>query len=144
MGASLLITLREGLEISLVLSILLSYMIKTGRRDETRSVWIGAGVAGVLCLIFGLVVHLTVNGLHGKSEMAVEGSIAVIACAVLTYMIFWMRSNARGISGNLQARIDSSTTLFALTAIAFVAVAREGFETALFLISAENLSLIHI
>ena len=138
MGASLLITLREGLEISLVLSILLSYMIKTGRRDETRSVWIGAGVAGVLCLIFGLVVHLTVNGLHGKSEMAVEGSIAVIACAVLTYMIFWMRSNARGISGNLQARIDSSTTLFALTAIAFVAVAREGFETALFLISAEN------
>ena len=137
MGASLLITLREGLEISLVLSILLSYMIKTGRREETRAVWLGAGLAGVLCLVFGLIVHLTVNGLHGKSEMAVEGSIALIASVVLTYMIFWMRSNARNISGELHAQIDNSTTVFALAAIAFVAVAREGFETALFLISAE-------
>lgn len=140
MGASLLITLREGLEISLILAILIAYMVKTGRAHETRAVWFGSGVAAVLCLAFGIVVHLTVNGLHGKSEQAVEGTIAVIACAVLTYMIFWMRNNARSIGGELRAQIDTSNTVFALATIAFVAVVREGFETALFLLSAESSS----
>jgi high-affinity iron transporter len=138
MGASLLITLREGLEISLVLSILIAYMVKTGRQSEVRSVWLGAGAATLLCLIFGIVVHFTVDGLHGKSEQAVEGTIAVVACAVLTYMIFWMRKNSRTLGGELRAQVDQSTTVKALAAIAFVAVAREGFETALFLLSAET------
>ena len=140
MGASLLITLREGLEISLVLSILLAYMVKTGRAAETRSVWLGAGIAAALCLVFGIIVHLTVEGLHGKSEQAVEGVIALVACAVLTYMIFWMHQNARALGGELRSQVDQSTTVRALTTIAFVAVAREGFETALFLLSAESSS----
>ena len=93
MGASLLITLREGLEISPVLSILLAYMVKTGRTAETRSVWLGAGIAAALCLVFGIIVHPTVEGFHGKSEQAVEGVIALVACAVLAYMIFWMHKN---------------------------------------------------
>ena len=138
MGTSLLITLREGLEISLVLSILLAYLIKTGRASETRSVWTGAGIAAALCIAVGVIVHITVDGLHGKSEQAVEGFIALFACLVLSYMIFWMRKNARTIGGELRARVDQSQTAFALTAIAFVAVVREGLETVLFLLSAEN------
>jgi len=115
-------------------------MVKTGRAAETRSVWLGASIAAALCVAFGIIVHLTVDGLHGKSEQAVEGVIALVACIVLTYMIFWMHKNARTLGGELRSQVDQSTTARALTAIAFVAVAREGFETALFLLGAESSS----
>ncbi|MFM7686105.1 MAG: FTR1 family protein [Actinomycetota bacterium] len=138
MGASFLITLREGLEISLVLAILIGYLVKTGRADRVRSVWTGAGVATALCIVGGIAVHLATNGLHGKSEQAVEGFIAVAAASVLTWMILWMHRNARHMGGQLRARVDEAATSTAVAAIAFVAVVREGLETALFLISAEN------
>ena len=138
MGASFLITLREGLEVSLVLAILIGYLVKTGRADRVRSVWTGAGVAAVLCIVGGIAVHLATNGLHGKSEQAVEGFIAVAAASVLTWMILWMHRNARHMGGQLRAKVDEATTSTAVAVIAFVAVVREGLETALFLISAEN------
>lgn len=138
MGASFLITLREGLEVSLVLAILIGYLVKTGRADRVRSVWTGAGVAAALCIVVGLAVHLTTDGLHGKGEQAVEGFIAVAAAAVLTWMILWMHRNARHMGGQLRAKVDAATTATAVAVIAFVAVVREGLETALFLISAEN------
>lgn len=138
MGASFLITLREGLEVSLVLAILIGYLVKTGRTNLVRSVWAGAGVAAALCLVAGVAVHLATNGLHGKGEQAVEGFIALAAAAVLTWMILWMHRNARNMGGQLRAKVDEATTATAVVAIAFVAVVREGLETALFLISAEN------
>lgn len=140
MGASFLITLREGLEIAIVLAILLSYLVKSGRASEANAVWRGAGVAGALCLVVGVVIHLATGGLHGSAEKAVEMVIAAAAASVLTWMIFWMRQHARSLGAELRQQVDEATTATALAAIAFVAVLREGLETALFLLSAENAS----
>ena len=138
MGASFLITLREGLEVSLVLAILISYLVKTGRADETGAVWKGTGLAALLCVVMGIIIYAAVGGLHGTAEQLVEGCIAVAAAVVLTWMIFWMRTNARTLGSELRQRVDAATTVSALAAIAFVATVREGLETVLFLLSAET------
>ena len=138
MGASFLITLREGLEIAIVLAILIAYLVKTDRRSDLPAVWMGTGVAVVACLIAGIAVHAATDGLTGKAEQAVEGSLALSAAIVLTYMILWMRKNARTMGGHLRAKVDDASTLTALGVVAFVGVAREGFETVLFLLSAEQ------
>ena len=140
MGASFLITLREGLEIAIVLAILLSYLVKSNRANEAVAVWRGAGAAAVLCLAIGLIIHLATGGLHGSAEKAVEMVIAAAAASVLTWMIFWMRTHSRSMGAELRQQVDEATTSTALAAIAFVAVVREGLETALFLLSAENAS----
>jgi len=138
MGAAFLITLREGLEIAIVLAILLGYLVKTGRAGGTRAVWLGSAVAAALCLVAGVLVHAATDGLEGKAEQAVEGTLALFAAIVLTLMILWMRKNSRTMGGHLRAKVDMAVTPTALAAVAFVAVAREGFETVLFLLGAET------
>ena len=138
MSAAFLITLREGLEISIVLAILVGYLVKTGRSDRTGSVWVGAGIAVAVCLITGLLFHAIVGEFEGKAEQAIEGSLALAAALVLTWMILWMRKNARNMSGDLRSKVDGAASARAIMFIAFVAVAREGFETVLFLLGAET------
>lgn len=138
MGASFLITLREGLEIAIVLAILLSYLVKSGRREEIAEVWRGASLAVGLCVVGGIAFHLFVGEFEGKPEQFIEGTIAVLAASVLTWMIFWMRKNSRSLGADLRSKVDAATTTKALIAISFVAVLREGLETVLFLLSAET------
>lgn len=140
MGSSFLITLREGLEISLVLAILISYLVKSNRGSEQSAVWLGSGIAALLCVALGLAFHLIAGGLNGHVEQAVEGVLATLAASVLTWMVFWMRKNARTLGGELRAKVDAATTTRALVIIAFIAVLREGLETVLFLLSAETTS----
>ncbi|MEY3595864.1 MAG: hypothetical protein RL576_1278 [Actinomycetota bacterium] len=140
MGSSFLITLREGLEISLVLAILISYLVKSNRGSEQGAVWLGSGIAALLCVALGLAFHLIAGGLNGHVEQAVEGVLATLAASVLTWMVFWMRKNARTLGGELRAKVDAATTTRALVVIAFIAVLREGLETVLFLLSAETAS----
>ena len=140
MGASLLITLREGLEISLVLAIIVGYLAKSGRFGYFRQIWIGSGLAVGVCIVAGVAFRAAVGDFEGKSEQFIEGTLAFSAVAVLTWMIFWMRSHARGIKGDLQDKLQLALDRSprALAVVAFVAVAREGFETVLFLLGAEN------
>ncbi len=138
MSAAFLITLREGLEISIVLAILLGYLVKTGRADRTGAVWAGAGIAAAVCVVAGILFNTLVGEFDGKSEQAIEGFLALAAAIVLTWMILWMRKNARSLSGDLRSKVDGATSAGAVTMIAFVAVAREGFETVLFLLGAET------
>jgi high-affinity iron transporter len=140
MGSSFLITLREGLEISLVLAILISYLVKSNRGSEQSAVWLGSGIAALLCVALGLAFHFIAGGLNGHVEQAVEGVLATLAASVLTWMVFWMRKNARTLGGELRAKVDAATTTRALVVIAFIAVLREGLETVLFLLSAETAS----
>ncbi|MEK7411266.1 MAG: FTR1 family protein [Actinomycetota bacterium] len=137
MGSSLIITLREGLEASLIIAILLTYLRKTDRQSDSRAVWLGTGLATLVCLLAGALINVLIDGLHGKVEQAVEGFIAVAAVGVLTYMIFWMRTNSRSLGAELRGKVDRSTSA-ALFTIAFVAVLREGLETVLFLLGAET------
>ena len=137
MGSSFLITLREGLEASLILAILLTYLKKTDRWADARFVWAGTAAAIGICLVAGVAIFIALDGLNGKVEYAVEGVIALLATAVLTHMIFWMRSHARTLGKELRDKVDASVGS-ALAIIAFVAVLREGLETVLFLLSAET------
>jgi high-affinity iron transporter len=142
MGSSFLITLREGLEIALVLAIIVAYLHKTGRGDRLGSVWAGSAAAAVVSVITGFIFYQVVGEFEGKWEQFIEGTLAFAAVGVLTWMIFWMRGNARGIKSELHGKIDAAIdgSGAALGAIAFVAVAREGFETVLFLLGAETSS----
>ncbi len=140
MGASFLITLREGLEIALVLAILISYLVKSNRRADIADVWRGSAIAVGLCVVGGIAFNAFVGEFEGKPEKFIEGTIAIVAASVLTWMIFWMRKHAKDMGTELRAQIDAATTRQALMTIAFVAVLREGLETVLFLISAETSS----
>jgi high-affinity iron transporter len=142
MLSSLLITLREGLEIALVIVIILAYLQRTDRADRRTQVWIGAALAALVCIVAGYAFHQLVGEFEGRWEQAIEGTLAFLAVGVLTWMIFWMRANARGIASELHGRIDDALDRsdFALITIAFIAVGREGFEAVLFLLGAETSS----
>jgi high-affinity iron transporter len=138
-GAALLITLREGIEAALVISIILAYLNAIGRRDRHGTVWAGAGAAIAVSFAAGAVIFATAGALPDEAEEAFEGVASLLAVVVLTWMIFWMRRQARFIKGELQERVDmalASGSSMALPALAFVVVLREGLETALFLFSA--------
>lgn len=139
MGAAFLITLREGIEAALVLSIILAYLNTIGRRDRHGLVWAGAGIAIAVSLVAGIILRVTVGAISETSERTaeiIEGIGSLLAVAVLTWMIFWMRRQARHIKGELQEKVDlaiASGSGLALAALAFFVVVREGLETVLFL-----------
>ena len=142
MGASLLITLREGLEISLVVAIIAAYLVKTDRAAYLNAMWVGVAAAVAVSIATGIVFNAVIGEFEGKWEQAIEGILAFLAVGVLTWMIFWMRRNAKNISGELHSKIDIAlaNSPMSLSIIAFIAVAREGFETVLFLLGAETSS----
>lgn len=139
MAASMLITLREGLEAALIIGIILAYLSKTGRGARSAPVWIGTIAAVLLSGLVGGTIFLTSSEFSGRAEKIFEGTAMFAAAAVLTYMIFWMRRQAINIRAHLVAQVDSALdagSTYALGLLAFVAVGREGIETALFLFAA--------
>jgi len=133
---SLLVTLREGIEIALVVTILLGYLRKIDQKRHFRQIWIGVGAATALSLAFGGALEITSRELNGRVLEAFEGFTMLFAVAVLTWMVFWMKRQSAGISLDLRHQIDSALSggsVVALSLLAFSAVAREGFETTLFL-----------
>lgn len=135
MGAALLTT-REGLEASLIVGIVLAYLAKTDNRDRFRTIWAGTAAALLVSIITGAGLFFTVGELEGRSELLFEGAAMLSAVAVLTWMIFWMRKQAKNIKGELEARVASAIaagSAVGLASVVFFAVLREGWETALFL-----------
>jgi high-affinity iron transporter len=133
-----LIGLREGLEASLVVSILVAFLVKTDRRAELPRVWIGVGVAVAVSVGVTLVLTLTQQALTFEAQEALGGSLSIIAVGFVTWMIFWMRRNARTLSSDLRGRLDEAIRLgpVAVVAMAALAVGREGLETAVFFFAA--------
>src|SRR6266568_7396044 len=135
MGAGLVI-LREGFEASLVVGIVLAFLDRTGRRDAFRPVWIGALAAAVLSAGVAALLFAIGAELQGRSEAIFEGAAMLLAAALLTWMIFWMRRQARTVRRELESQVEhalAAGSAFALALVAFVGVLREGVETALFL-----------
>ena len=136
-GEALLITLREGFEAALIVAILFAAVRRSERPELARWIWIGTGAALALSFVVGWVLHVTIDDLVGVARLRTFGVICLAAAALLTWMIFWMRAHSRSLKGELEGQVHTAIgqSVFALGLVAFVAVAREGLETALFLIS---------
>ncbi|MGX1672982.1 iron uptake transporter permease EfeU [Streptomyces sp. NPDC055400] len=134
MFGNYLIGLREGLEASLVVCILIAYLVKTERRDALRPIWIGIAIAVAVALGFGFALTFGSQELTFEAQEALGGSLSVIAVGLVTWMVFWMRRTARHLKSELHGKLDAALQMgtAALVATAFLAVGREGLETALF------------
>jgi high-affinity iron transporter len=140
--ASGLVTgLREGVEAALVVSIILTYLVRTGHRDRTARVWLGVGLAVAASAAIGLGLFATVGDFREPYEQLFSAATMLVAASVVTWMLFWMRRQAASVSRELRAAVDRAIAGgggWALAALAFVAVIREGVETSLFLVGQAN------
>jgi high-affinity iron transporter len=140
-SSGLLTGLREGVEAALIVAIVLAYLVKTGNGRHAGKIWLGAGAAAAVSAAAGIALFLTVGGFNEPYEQIFEGATMFLAAGVVTWMLFWMRRQARSVKGELQAAVDRVLTeggIWGLAVLAFVAVIREGIETSLFLVGQVN------
>ncbi len=136
-----LIMFREGLEAALIVSLIASYLKRTERHRFMPAVWSGVVIACLLCLGLGWLINETTGEFPQKEQELFEGIVALIAVVVLTWMVFWMRKAAQSIKTELHDAIEnalnqSNGQSWALVAMVFFAVAREGLESVFFLLAA--------
>ena len=133
--ATFLIGLREGLEAALVVGILVAYLTRLGRRDALPKLWIGVGLAIALALSIGAVFTFGAYMLTFQAQELLGGGLSLLAVAMVTWMIFWMQKAGRTLKSGLEGGVDRALRggVWALVAVGFVSVAREGVETTLFL-----------
>ncbi len=140
MLVAFLIMLREGIEASLIVGIIASYLAQTGRRQYLGAVWVGVLVAAAICLLVGLGLHAASAEFPQKQQEMFETVVALVAVGILTSMVFWMKAAARSIKAELHDQIDASirtgrNAAAALVLMAFFAVGREGLESVFFLLA---------
>lgn len=134
-----LIMLREGIEAALIVGIVASYLIRSGRSEWLPALWIGVMLACGVSLAVGAGLDILTGELPQRAQELFEACIGLIAVVLLTSMVFWMRKAARSIKGELHAGIDSALAGehqgLALVGLAFLAVVREGLESVFFLLA---------
>ena len=133
--ANFLIALREGVEAALIVGVVAAYLVKVGRRNLLPKVWFGVIIAAALPLSLGAIMTWGPYTLSFQAQEILGGTLSLVAVAMVTWMILWMSSNSRQFARKL--REDTATQLasgseWGVVWIAFIAVAREGIETALF------------
>src|SRR3982751_3112427 len=140
MLATYLIGLREGLEATLVVSILIAFLVKSGRTDRLTQVWAGVALAVALSVFFGWLLSYTETSVlkDYRQQELFEAITSIAAVVFVTWMIFWMRRAARGIAGELRNKLQDALAVgsWAVGFMAFLAVVREGLETSLIFYSA--------
>ena len=136
MLAAFLITARESLEASLLVGMLLAYLTQTGYQAQHRQVWLGTLGAVVLSAFLTVAIVFTIGHLDGFAQEFFEGTLMLLAAGILTYVLLWMRQRGRDVNRTLRSDITAATTggaAGAITLLSFLAVFREGLETALYL-----------
>lgn len=136
-----LIGLREGLETGIVVMILVAFLVKTGRRDALTWVWLGVGAAIAMVAAVFLGIHYGTSTVTGVTAELIAGIASLVAVVIVTGMVLWMRTASRTISGELRAGMAAAVAggPWAIVTLAFLAVGREGVETALLMVGyAEN------
>ena len=142
---ALLIMLREGIEAALIVGIVASFLKQSGHSELMPKVWLGVFLASVMCLGIGYGIHSATGEIPQKEQELVVGAIGLVAVAMLTYMILWMKKAARSMKQHLQDSVQSALNRgsgqgWALVGMAFLAVAREGLESVFFLLAVFNQS----
>jgi len=134
MLSTFIIALREGLEASLIVGILVAYIVKTKRHGYLKPLWSGVAIAVVASIALGAFLTLTSVSLSERGEELFAGVTSFIAVALVTWMVFWMKRTARHLKGELEGKVEAAATVgpIAIAAAAFFAVIREGLETSLF------------
>ena len=135
MLSTFIIALREGLEAALIVGILMAYLVKTNRTHLRTPLWTGVILALLLSFGLGAVLSFTSHELGPHGEEIFAGTLALAAVALVTWMVFWMKRTAQNMRHELENKVDQAVHVgsFAMALTAFVAVAREGLETALFI-----------
>lgn len=138
MFANYLIGLREGLEAALVVSILIAYLVRSGREGFVKYVWAGVAVAVAMSVAVGAALEFTSASMSFQAAERFGGIMSIIAVGFVTWMIFWMKGASRTIAAELRNRLDTAVAIggTAVVLMAFIAVAREGLETSVFFWSA--------
>jgi len=132
------IGLREGLEAALIVGIIAAFLGQQGRKDALRQVWIGTAAAVVICIGVAIALQVISSDLPQRQQEGLETVVGVLAVGMVTYMIVFMRRHARSMKKDLQGAAASALAAGsgrALVLMAFLAVLREGFETAVFLLA---------
>lgn len=143
MLATFVIGLREGLEAALIVGIVAAFLKQRGGSHALRWVWIGVAAALAICLAVGVVLQVVSANLPQRQQEGLETVIGAVAVAMVTYMVVWMRRHSRDLKGQLEGVAGTALaqgSARALIAMAFLAVLREGLETAVFLLAAFNAS----
>ncbi len=136
---TLVIALREGLEASLIVGIVAAFLVREGRRDALRYMWVGVGIAVTLCVAVAVILRVVDDQLPQRQQEGLETIVGLIAVSMITYMIVWMRRHSRELKGVLEgsaAEALAAGSTAALVGMAFLAVLREGFETSVFMLAA--------
>lgn len=132
------IGLREGVEAALVVGIIATFLYQQGRRDALGWMWTGVALAVALCIGVAVILELVNENLPYKQQEGFEALIGLIAVAMVTWMIVWMRRHGRHLSSDLRSGAGAALargSAIGLVAMAFLAVLREGLETATFLLA---------
>ena len=134
MLSNFLVGIREGLEAALIVGILIAYIVKVGNRKHLAAVWAGVAVALTLSFATGGFLSFTSAELSERGEQLFAGTTSLVAVGLVTWMVFWMKSAARGLREELHGKVSTALTTGPLTLAlaAFFAVVREGLETAVF------------
>jgi high-affinity iron transporter len=138
------IGLREGLEAALIVGIVASFLRQRGRLDALRWVWAGVALAVVVCATVAVILEIVDENLPQRQQEGFEAIIGFVAVAMVTYMIVFMRRHARGLGSDLRESAASALvagSAWSLVVMAFLAVMREGLETAMFLLATFQASL---
>lgn len=143
MLATFVIGLREALEASLIVGIIAAFLGQQGKRGELRKVWAGTALAVAICIAVAAALDIVSSSLPDREREGLETVVGGIAALMVSYMVLWMRSHAPALRGKLERTAESalaSGSARALVLMAFLAVLREGFETAVFLLATFNAS----
>jgi high-affinity iron transporter len=137
------VMLREGVEATLIVGIVAAFLSNQGARRALRQMWLGVAAATALCVAVGVALHVLSRDLPQRQQEMLETVVGLIAVAMVTYMVVFMKRHARSLSGTLRRSAGSalaSGSQWALVAMGFLAVLREGFESAVFLTALLNAS----
>lgn len=133
-----IITLREGVEIAVVLAVILAYIKQLGQAKESVKVWLGAGAAALISVLSAIGIFFILGTTEVEGFQAVlEGTLKIVAVMMLTWMTIWMKQQGGSVGRELKRQIQvalSYGSVWTLASLAFISVIREGIETVLFIV----------